>query len=419
MRIEFRCPDRDLIEIVIDGVPLLELVRRAELPYARQEQLERAEEYAPEQAPLLAGDYSYFTRSQCGWPSRHYVGEPGEVAYNQDDDETMLLGCTCGVAECWALLAKIEVTGSAVRWSGFRNNVRDWDLSGLGPFVFSREQYEQALRTTARGTRRSAAPRTPEVVDDLRLVPVVDVFSGLVHHLTPDHAGPPADKTLWDAYWIERVTAAGLPAPMPDDSNWIRLSDFLTGPHLTTLVQATQDQATQDQATQDQATQDQATLGQDLDDVLDLDAVLDIDDDALESVGCLSGGFLLLTGGRTLVAPGCCSDLGDLENWRNAARHTGAAPYLVWVGHPWVHVAAAGDDLLLTGPTEGDPGPETARLSRRALARAVEVAAAEVRYFARPLHEACARVVGEDRASAVCTALLGGSWLRTGAAWSS
>ncbi|MER6943010.1 hypothetical protein ABT294_03200 [Nonomuraea sp. NPDC000554] len=87
-RIEFRCVDGGLVEIAIDDVPLLELVRQAELPYARSEQLERQEEFAPEPAPLLAGDYTYFSRNQCGWPSRHYLDEPAEVAYNQEDDET-------------------------------------------------------------------------------------------------------------------------------------------------------------------------------------------------------------------------------------------------------------------------------------------------------------------------------------------
>lgn len=98
--IEFR-PRNDHEDILIDGVPLLDLVRAAELPYAREEQLE-------------------------------------------------LLGCTCGIAECWALLARIEVTEAEVRWSGFRNNSRDWDLSpALGPFVFARRQYEESLRATA------------------------------------------------------------------------------------------------------------------------------------------------------------------------------------------------------------------------------------------------------------------------------
>ncbi|MER6943011.1 hypothetical protein ABT294_03205 [Nonomuraea sp. NPDC000554] len=109
--------------------------------------------------------------------------------------ETMLLGCTCGIAECWALLAKIELTDSVVRWSGFRNNHRDWDLSLLGPFVFSRRQYERALRATAPEPRVSDAPRLA-VVDDVRLVPVIDVFSGIVHDLTPSHPDPPADDAL-------------------------------------------------------------------------------------------------------------------------------------------------------------------------------------------------------------------------------
>lgn len=146
-QIEFRGVGHDLLEILVDGVPLLDLVREAELPYAREEQLERAAEFAPDPAPLLAGDYTYFSVRLCGWPSRHYLGEPADVAFNQEADEIMLLGCTCGVAECWALLARVELTDTLVRWSGFRNNHRDWELSGrLGPFVFSRRQYEQALR---------------------------------------------------------------------------------------------------------------------------------------------------------------------------------------------------------------------------------------------------------------------------------
>ncbi|MFI0445631.1 hypothetical protein [Actinomadura sp. 6N118] len=149
--IEFRLAGHEVVKVLIDGVLLLDLVREAELPYARYEQLERAEEFAPEPAPLLAGEYSDFLGRFTGWPTRHYLGEPVEVAYNQEDDETMLLGCTCGIAECWALLARIEVTGTQGRWSGFRNNHRDWDLSAtLGPFVFSRRQYEEALASTAR-----------------------------------------------------------------------------------------------------------------------------------------------------------------------------------------------------------------------------------------------------------------------------
>ncbi len=83
--IEFQLRN-DRQEILIDGIPLLDLVRAAELPYAREEQLERAEEFAPEPAPLLAGEYSYFLGRWTGWPTRHYLGEPVEVTYDQEND---------------------------------------------------------------------------------------------------------------------------------------------------------------------------------------------------------------------------------------------------------------------------------------------------------------------------------------------
>jgi hypothetical protein len=144
-----KAPSR-VIDVLIDGTRLLDLVREAELPYALEEQREREAEFAPGPAPLLAGDYMCLP-SSYGWPSRHFLGEPEERPwFCRDDGETVLLICTCGDEGCWALTARIEVEETAVRWSGFRNNHRDWDLSALGRFTFSRPLYEQALRRTAR-----------------------------------------------------------------------------------------------------------------------------------------------------------------------------------------------------------------------------------------------------------------------------
>ncbi|MEU6716504.1 hypothetical protein ABZ897_33990 [Nonomuraea sp. NPDC046802] len=353
-QIEFLAGHDGLMEIAVDGVPLLELVRQAELPYARREQLERREEFAPEPAPLLAGDYAYFSTRLYGWPERHYLGEPVEVAYNQDDDEVMLLGCTCGIAECWALLARIEVTESIVRWSGLRNNHRDWDVAGrLGPLEFSRQQYEQALRAAAPRLLAPPARERPRPLQDLQLVPV-----------------------------LEAAGSSG-------EGGWVRLSSLLGEDHLSVLVRS----------------------------CLETDVTGLTGRAILDTVACLPAGYQLRAGGETLVGPGCCCELSDLAGWRDAARHTGARPSMVWIGHPWVHVSADGDDLLLTGPTEGEGGPEMAWISRTALARAVQRAAAEVRYVARPLHEACARLAGQERAAALCAALLGGSWLRSGGDW--
>lgn len=132
------------LEYLVDGVSFLELVRQAELPDARAEQAERAEEFAPEPAPLLAGDYMYAPRRTV----EELLGERAGV-YPPDDaepGETMLLGCTCGVDGCWALMAKIMVTEATVTWSGFRNTHRDWNYDAIGTLSFPRRQYEESLR---------------------------------------------------------------------------------------------------------------------------------------------------------------------------------------------------------------------------------------------------------------------------------
>jgi hypothetical protein len=139
----------DVIDIMIDGRRLLDLVYEAELPYAREEQREREAEFAPEPAPLLAGNYMCLPRG-FGWPGRHLLDRPEDVPwFYRDDGETMVLTCTCGIHECWALMTRIQVTERTIHWSAFRNTHRDWDLSTLGRFTFSRAAYEEALRETA------------------------------------------------------------------------------------------------------------------------------------------------------------------------------------------------------------------------------------------------------------------------------
>ncbi|GLZ06570.1 hypothetical protein Acsp03_40360 [Actinomadura sp. NBRC 104412] len=134
--------------ILINGVRLLDLVRQAELPFATREWRERRDDFGPEEGPEdLAGAYTGLLADYY-WPSRHFLGEPKDEPRGiREDGETMLLTCSgCGMADCWSLLARIEVADGTVRWSGFRNSHRDWDLSAVGSFLFSRTQYEEALR---------------------------------------------------------------------------------------------------------------------------------------------------------------------------------------------------------------------------------------------------------------------------------
>lgn len=132
------------LEFLVDGCPFLELVRQAELPCALAEQKERAEEFAPEPAPLLAGCYMYPTSLSFG----HLLGgDPDRVPHGAREHETLLLGCTCGIDDCWALAAKITVEDTTVSWSDFRNIHRNWNYDSLGILTFSRPQYETSLRT--------------------------------------------------------------------------------------------------------------------------------------------------------------------------------------------------------------------------------------------------------------------------------
>jgi len=58
-----------------------------------------------------------------------------------------LLGCDCGEPGCWPLKARITSDTTTVVWTDFTQPHRDsWDYTGLGPFVFGREQYEAAVR---------------------------------------------------------------------------------------------------------------------------------------------------------------------------------------------------------------------------------------------------------------------------------
>ena len=57
-----------------------------------------------------------------------------------------VLGCSCGVWECWPLEARIALTPTTVTWSSFRQPFRkQWGDLPIGPFVFDRDAYETAL----------------------------------------------------------------------------------------------------------------------------------------------------------------------------------------------------------------------------------------------------------------------------------
>lgn len=142
-------------EIRINSQPLIELVREVELPFALKEYNDWiATGGDPTKVDLLAGDYSYLPPWMVMFPSRHLLDEPFRIAeegfiLKPEDpcrEKTTILGCTCGIIECWFLLARITLTQTTVTWSDFQQFHRDWWTYNLGSFIFDRQDYELQLR---------------------------------------------------------------------------------------------------------------------------------------------------------------------------------------------------------------------------------------------------------------------------------
>ncbi len=138
----------------INGVDLIELVRAAELPHAEREVIERRASGEPTslKPSELAGDYLGFPSASLR--GRSLFDRPVSYACHfslpADDprlNKATLLGCTCGITECWFLLVTITVGDEVVIWSDFEQFHRPW-IYDLGPFVFDKREYLRVLGLT-------------------------------------------------------------------------------------------------------------------------------------------------------------------------------------------------------------------------------------------------------------------------------
>jgi hypothetical protein len=85
-------------------------------------------------------------------PSRELLDEPLDTAGKgfvlaPDDPrwrKATVLGCTCGITECWFPLVRITILDDVVLWSGFEQFHRPW-IYTPGPFVCDRKAYLEQL----------------------------------------------------------------------------------------------------------------------------------------------------------------------------------------------------------------------------------------------------------------------------------
>ena len=131
------------VDIRVNGVLLPDLLRDVEM------------EHLGGREPSVAGKYEGLWAADVLPPSRHYWGDPKPL-YEAGYGRVMVMGCSCGEAGCWPLECNIEVGPEVVVWSSFRNpHLSEYEYEGVGPFRFSRAEYESALRTASESLRPS------------------------------------------------------------------------------------------------------------------------------------------------------------------------------------------------------------------------------------------------------------------------
>jgi hypothetical protein len=139
--------------IRIDDADLIELVREVERPLVQQE-IERrvAAGEAREDLHDFSGQYMGMSERALRLPSRELLDEPWDTAGKgfvipPDDPrrgKATVLGCTCGITECWFLLVRITILDEVVIWSDFEQFHRPW-VYDLGPFIFDKQAYLRQL----------------------------------------------------------------------------------------------------------------------------------------------------------------------------------------------------------------------------------------------------------------------------------
>jgi hypothetical protein len=99
----------------------------------------------------------------------------------------------------------------------------------------------------------------------------------------------------------------------------------------------------------------------------------------------LNGGLALRNNDDLLVAPTCCSDLGNLSDWKQALEYRQSSWKMLWIGHPWLSVRFDGKRLVLSDLHESDSPVARWTISHEDLGRAVAEAEAELEVFAQRL----------------------------------
>ncbi|WP_331729913.1 SUMF1/EgtB/PvdO family nonheme iron enzyme [Streptomyces sp. NBC_00073] len=109
---------------------------------------------------FLFHQYGGLAPSDLGDPAPHFLGNAAPELRHAPNDATAVLGCLCGIWECWPLFTRITAAPGSVTWSAFRQPHRPArGYLAIGPFVFPRPAYEDALAHVVHLAEDPLAPR--------------------------------------------------------------------------------------------------------------------------------------------------------------------------------------------------------------------------------------------------------------------
>lgn len=95
---------------------------------------------------FLLKQYGGLAEADLRDPALHFLGDADPEFRDTSTDAIAVLGCPCSIWACWPLFTRITATADTVTWSAFHQPHRPaWGDLPIGPFVFPRPAYEDAL----------------------------------------------------------------------------------------------------------------------------------------------------------------------------------------------------------------------------------------------------------------------------------